>query len=65
MPWLMNMSREEVFELYNHLASLIDKKILYVPVEKTYKLEEVKNAVSHSAGYNRTGKIILTPNGAF
>ena len=43
----------------------IDTKKLYVPVEKTYNLEEVKKAVTHSAGYNRTGKIILTPSGVF
>ena len=65
MPWLQNMSREKVFELYNHLAALIDKNILYVPIEKTYNFEEIKKAVAHSAGYNRSGKIILTPNGPF
>ena len=65
VPWLQNMSREKVFELYNHLAALIDKNILYVPIEKTYNLEEIRKAVAHSAGYNRSGKIILTPNGPF
>ena len=64
-PWLQNMSRKEVFELYNFLATLIGKKVLHVPIEKTYNLEDIKQAVEHSAGYNRSGKIILTPNGDF
>ena len=64
-PWLQNMSRKEVFELYNFLATLISKKVLHVPIEKTYNLDDIKQAVEHSAGYNRSGKIILTPNGDF
>ena len=59
------MSRKEVFELYNFLATLISKKVLHVPIEKTYNLDDIKQAVEHSAGYNRSGKIILTPNGDF
>ena len=65
MPWLMNMSREEIFRMYNHLANLIAEKKLYVPIEKTYNLDDIKSAVEHSASYNRSGKIIITPNGAF
>ena len=63
MPWLQTMDRQEIFKMYNHLASLIASKKLHVPIEKTYPLEEIKKAVKHSATYNRSGKIILTPNG--
>ena len=49
--------------MYNYLASLIESKKLYVPIEETYSLEEIKKAVKHSAAYNRSGKIIITPNG--
>ena len=63
MPWLQKMERQEIFEMYNHLAGLIASKKLHVPIEKTYPLEEIKKAVKHSATYNRSGKIILTPNG--
>ena len=63
MPWLQKMERQEIFEMYNHLASLIVSQQLHVPIEKTYPLEEIKKAVKHSATYNRSGKIILTPNG--
>ena len=28
----------------------------------TNKLDDIKDAVKHSAEYNRSGKIILTPN---
>lgn len=61
-PWLQSMSRDEVFKMYNYLAELIAKKSLYVPIEKTYNLDDIKDAVKHSAEYNRSGKIILTPN---
>ena len=63
MPWLQSMNREEIFDMYNHLASMMAKKNLYVPIEKTYHLDEIKNAVKHSAAYKRSGKIIITPNG--
>ena len=61
-PWLQTMTREEIFKMYNYLAELIAKKSLYVPIEKTYSLDDIKNAVKHSSEYNRSGKIILTPN---
>jgi len=61
-PWLQTMTREETFKMYNYLAELIAKKSLYVPIEKTYSLDDIKNAVKHSSEYNRSGKIILTPN---
>ena len=63
MPWLQRMNRKEIFDMYNYLASLIESKKLYVPIEETYSLEEIKKAVKHSAAYNRSGKIIITPNG--
>ena len=63
MPWLQKMNRKEIFDMYNYLASLIESKKLYVPIEETYSLEEIKKAVKHSAAYNRSGKIIITPNG--
>ena len=63
MPWLQTMSKKEIFDMYNHLSNLIASNKLHVPIEKTYPLEEIKKAVKHSAAYNRSGKIILTPNG--
>ena len=63
MPWLQGMNRNEIFDMYNYLAELISSKQLHVPVEKTYNLDQIKAAVKHSAAYNRSGKIILTPNG--
>jgi len=63
MPWLQGMNRDEIFDMYNYLAELIASKQLHVPVEKTYNLDQIKAAVKHSAAYNRSGKIILTPSG--
>ena len=63
MPWLQKIESQDIFEMYNHLASLIASQKLHVPIEKTYPLEEIKKAVKHAATYNRSGKIIITPNG--
>ena len=62
-PWLQKMKREEIFEMYHYLAEQISKNNLYVPIEKTYPLDQIKAAVKHSATYNRSGKIIIMPNG--
>ena len=62
MPWLQNMNKKEIFDMYNYLAGLIASKELYVPIERKYSLDEIKSAIEHSAAYNRSGKIILTPN---
>ena len=63
MPWRQSMKKEELVDMYNYLASLVASKKLYVPIEKTYSLDEIKAAVKHSAAYNRSGKIIILPNG--
>jgi len=63
MPWRQSMKKEELVDMYNYLASLIASKKLYVPIEKTYSLDKIKVAVKHSAAYNRSGKIIILPNG--
>ena len=63
MPWLQNMEKKEIIEMYTYLSSLIEKDIIHVPVEKTYPIEDIKQAVAHAAKYGRNGKIIVTPNG--
>ena len=63
MPWLQNMDKKEIIEMYSYLSSLIEKNIIHVPVEKTYPIEDIKKAVAHAAKYGRSGKIIVTPNG--
>jgi NADPH:quinone reductase-like Zn-dependent oxidoreductase len=63
MPWLQNMEKKEIIEMYAYLSSLIEKDIIHVPVEKTYPIEDIKQAVAHAAKYGRNGKIIVTPNG--
>jgi len=62
-PWLENMSVDEVRELYDMLAARIADGTLDVPVEATYPLEEIGQAVAHAARYRRAGKILVTPNG--
>jgi len=63
MPWLQNMKQQEIIDMYSYLSTLIEKGIIHVPVEKTYSLEDIKDAVSHAATFGRSGKIIVTPNG--
>jgi len=62
-PWLENMTMDEVKELYGMLAARIADGTLEVPVEATYPMEQLKEAVAHAAGYRRAGKILVTPNG--
>lgn len=63
MPWLQRMDKKEISDMYKYLANLMESKIIHVPVEKTYALEDIKDAVAHAATYGRSGKIIVTPNG--
>jgi hypothetical protein len=37
--------------------------LLTAPVERTYPIEEIKTAVAHAERAERTGKILVTPNG--
>ncbi len=63
MPWLRDMARAEVAALYGTLAARIADGSLHVPVQKTFPIEEIKQALALANGYRRAGKVLVTPNG--
>ena len=64
VPWLQKLSRQEVAALYAGLARRMAEGTLRINVEKTFPLEEIKQAVALSYAYRRAGKVLVTPNGA-
>jgi NADPH:quinone reductase-like Zn-dependent oxidoreductase len=64
VPWLQKLSRQEVAALYAGLARRMAEGTLRINVEKTFPLEEIKQAVALSYAYRRGGKVLVTPNGA-
>jgi NADPH:quinone reductase-like Zn-dependent oxidoreductase len=63
VPWLQKLSRQEVVALYAGLAGRMAEGTLRIPVEKTFRLEEIKQAVALANAYRRGGKVLVTPNG--
>ena len=63
VPWLQKLSRQEVEALYAGLARRMAEGTLRIPVEKTFPIEEIKQAVALANAYRRGGKVLVTPNG--
>jgi trans-2-enoyl-CoA reductase len=63
VPWLQKMSRQEVVALYAGLAQRMAEGTLRISVERTFPLEEIKQAIALSNAYRRGGKVLVTPNG--
>jgi trans-2-enoyl-CoA reductase len=63
MPWLRDMPRAETVALYGKLAARIADGTLRVPVQATFPIEDIKQALALANGYRRAGKVLVTPNG--
>jgi trans-2-enoyl-CoA reductase len=63
MPWLRDMPRADIVALYGKLAARIADGTLHVPVQATFGIEDIKQALALANGYRRTGKVLVTPNG--
>jgi mitochondrial enoyl-[acyl-carrier protein] reductase / trans-2-enoyl-CoA reductase len=63
MPRLRDMPRPEIAALYGKLAARIADGSLRVPVQATFTIEDIKQAVALSNAYHRAGKVLVTPNG--
>ena len=63
VPWLQKLSRQEVAGLYDGLARRMAAGTLRIAVEKTFPLEQIKQAVALANAYRRGGKVLVTPNG--
>ncbi|MFK8079043.1 MAG: zinc-dependent alcohol dehydrogenase family protein [Granulosicoccus sp.] len=62
--YLSGMPRGKLLEQYDALGGMVADGILSTPVEATYRLEDINTALEHAARGSRSGKILLTPNGA-
>jgi trans-2-enoyl-CoA reductase len=60
---LATRSLEQVRAMYADLGRQIMDGTLYAPVEKVYPLEEIKAALTHAQRGERSGKILVAPNG--
>lgn len=57
------MTPDELRAMYVELASRFADGTLHVPVEATYGLDDIAEALERSWQFRREGKIVLTPNG--
>ena len=62
-PALSAYPREKVRALYADLAQLVMDGTLFAPVERIYAIEEIRDALAHAQRGERTGKILVAPNG--
>ncbi len=60
---LGGIDRAAVEALYGDLAARVRSGELHVPVEATYEIEEIAQAVRHAHREGRGGKVLVTPNG--
>jgi len=57
-------SLAQIRAIYADLGEQVGKGILSAPVEKVYPIEEIKTAVAHAQRGERSGKILVAPNGS-
>jgi NADPH:quinone reductase-like Zn-dependent oxidoreductase len=56
-------SLEQIRAIYADLGQQVAKGALSAPVEMVYPIEEIKEAVAHAQRGERSGKILVAPNG--
>jgi len=56
-------SLEQIRAIYADLGQQIAKGVLSAPIEMVYPIEEIKEAVAHAQRAERSGKILVAPNG--
>ena len=54
---------EQIRAIYADLGQQVAKGNLSAPVEMVYPIEDIKEAVSHAQRGERSGKILVAPNG--
>ena len=60
---LARRTRMQVRELYADLAAKIRDGMLRAPVEATYGIDDIKEALVHAQRRGRHGKVLVLPNG--
>ena len=60
---LATRSLAQIRAIYADLGEQVAKGILSAPVEKVYPIEEIKAALAHAQRGERSGKVLVAPNG--
>jgi mitochondrial enoyl-[acyl-carrier protein] reductase / trans-2-enoyl-CoA reductase len=60
--WMLTADRDEVKSMFLSLAAMVVKGTFRLPVEATYPLARIHEALAHAAREGRGGKIVLLPN---
>lgn len=60
---LATMPKDETRKIVERMVQLVATNVVDIPVEATYGLERIKDAVAHAQREGRSGKILLTPGG--
>lgn len=58
--WFQQASKEAQQKLYNELAMLIATGKLSAPIDKVFKVADIKEAVAYAAQGERNGKVLVT-----
>ncbi len=61
--WLRTTAPEDIGRVFEELTTLIAMGKLHSPVERVYPLEDIHDALAHAMQGNRSGKVLLAPNG--
>jgi NADPH:quinone reductase-like Zn-dependent oxidoreductase len=65
--WIAGLFRtappEEIRALYAEVARYLADGTLEAPIEATYEISDIKDALAHAEREGRDGKILITPNG--
>ncbi len=60
---LAKRTREQVRGIYADLAAKLRDGVLKAPVEATYPIDDIKQALAHAQRGGRNGKVLVLPNG--
>lgn len=60
---LAKRSKEQVRALYADLAQQLREGKLHAPIDATYPIEQIKEALAHAQRRGRHGKVLVLPNG--
>ncbi len=61
--WFSKASKEERMKTYGALTQAVATGTLHAPIDKVFSLEEITEAVTYTMAGERTGKVLLAPNG--
>ena len=60
--WLIKMQPNEKENLYKYLAKLVIEEKIFTPIQKVFYISDIKEAAKLAGNYNRSGKVLVTPN---